>query len=293
MDCSSPPVPRGPSLAASEQDHYHEPPSHRVQRRSLPCLLAPPAHQWSRALPTAAQDLKALGLLTIKHVLGVGFMNTCVAHDYESWAAGLGGRIMANIGTFSAGAWQPDDINTAIALALLTLPGEAGDALAWQRLAVLHASPGGRVAKAALVVAAACVCSGMPGHPSTTPTAVWQQLTQLLNTIPAPHMCNTLVHLVGTLWPMYSTKPLSATHSSTQPTPPRKARTSGGLPASAARVRRASSVPNAAAPTGCDHCQPPPLVKSISAPGEGRAGAPSAGRRSGVGRRLSGGRYKA
>jgi hypothetical protein len=237
--------------------------------------------------------LKALGLLTIKHVLGVGFMNTCMSRGYESWAAGLGARIMANIGSFSAGAWQPDDINTAVVLALLTLPGEARDSLAWQRLSVLHASPAGRVAKAALVVAAACVCSGTPGHPTTTPTAAWQQLTQLLNDIPAPHVCSTLVHLDGALWPLYAShQPSGPNRDSTSPTQ-RKARTSGGRQASAARVCRAASMPNVVAPTGCDNHQPPLLVKSISAPGEGRPAAAPTGRRSGAGRRLSGGRCKA
>jgi hypothetical protein len=282
-------------LRASAQHHYHL--TSQLQRRSLPHLLAPSARQLSSALPTAAQDLQALGLLTISHVLGVGFMNTCTSHDYESWAACLGDRIMVNIGSFSAGAWQPDDINTAIVLALLTLPREARDSLAWQRLSRLNASPAGRVAKAALVVAAACVCSGTPGHPTTTPTAVWQQLTQLLNDIPAPHVCSTLVHLDGALWPLYAShQPSGPNRDSTSPTE-RTARTSGGRQVSAARVCRAASMPNATAPTGCDHRQPPLLVKSISTPasGEGRAAAPRTGKRSGpgAGRKLSGGRCKA
>lgn len=231
-------------------------------------------------------DLQALGQLTISHILGLGFVNTCTQHGYASWAAGLAGRIMANLSTFSAGPWQPDDINTAVLLALLTLPGDAGDALAWQRLAELNASPGGRVAKAALVVAAACACSGMPGHPTTTPATVWQQLTLLLNTMPAPQVCSTLVHLEGTLWPMYAAHRFW-NHSTS--TAQRKSTTAEGRQVSAARVWRATSMPNAASPThGCNTRQPP-LVKSLSAPGEGRAAAPT-GRRSGAGRRLSGGR---
>ncbi len=152
----------------------------RVLRSNLPCLLAPPSQQWM-GLPTPQQDLQALGLLIACDLLGSVFIHDAISEGFHAWAAGLGGRIMANIGTFSTGNWQPADINTAIMLALMTAPGDAGDVdAAWKRVAMLRTSPHGWLAEAALVSAVACVCSGMPGHPTTTPTAVWLQLAQLL-----------------------------------------------------------------------------------------------------------------
>lgn len=227
-------------------------------------------------MPTPQQDLQALGLLVACNLLGSSLTTHYLRDGFHAWAAGLGGRIMANIGSFSAGNWQPADINTAIMLALMTAPGD--DDAAWQRVAMLRTSPGGWVAEAALVSAVACVCSGMPGHPTTTPTAVWLQLAQLLESAQVYALGHTTHHLPGA----HSTSPTQ-----------RKARTSGGRQVSAARVCRAASMPNAAAPAGCDHRQPPLLVKSISAPGEGRPAAAPTGRRSGAGRRLSSGRCKA